>query len=519
MRTRSSLLSCVAASLAMALPSGTARALVVAREVIDAVPKQVTPPEVLQEVPAALAGEAPVASGLTQSQLVALGRFLFNNETFQGNGRTCATCHPANNNLTIDPQFIATLPANNPLFVAETNPALVNLENPVLLRSLALICENLDGFDRPCVFRGVPHTLALGTSTTPPLASPPAPGNIRVPGTDPPVELANSTGWSADGAPIGDGARGELRLFALGAVVQHFPRTLNRVPGVDFRVPSDLELDALLAFQLSLGRQADVDLASLTFKNPVVEFGKEVFQDQSINTGGRCSLCHDNASANRPPTNPNAGRNTIANTRVELTANTPAFLLQPAVIAVDGGFGKPPALSPTIPPRTPLPAPGFGDGTFDAPPLIEAAATPPFFHNNSAATIEAAVGFFASPEFNQPAPIISLNTDKAAAIAAFLRAIGATELIDRATGNNNAAIGSSVPVGRGFIGTAVANTKDAIKVLVEGVYLLFPEAQQDLAAAQVLEDLAFLAPAPALRNRLLAQANAKLAEARTAIVE
>ncbi|MGH7150223.1 MAG: hypothetical protein ACREIU_05980, partial [Planctomycetota bacterium] len=41
---------------------------------------------------------------------VEVGSDLFFNETFNGNGRTCGTCHPANNNVTIDPTFIATLP-------------------------------------------------------------------------------------------------------------------------------------------------------------------------------------------------------------------------------------------------------------------------------------------------------------------------------------------------------------------------------------------------------------------------
>jgi hypothetical protein len=70
-----------------------------------------------------------------------------------GNGRRCAICHPATNNITIVPQFIATLPPNDPLFVAEINPDLQDLENPVLMRYLGLMCENLDGFDQPCVFR------------------------------------------------------------------------------------------------------------------------------------------------------------------------------------------------------------------------------------------------------------------------------------------------------------------------------------------------------------------------------
>jgi len=59
--------------------------------------------------------------------LVARGRDLFFAETFGGNWRTCGTCHPASNNLTLDVRFIATLPADDPLFIAETNPALAGL--------------------------------------------------------------------------------------------------------------------------------------------------------------------------------------------------------------------------------------------------------------------------------------------------------------------------------------------------------------------------------------------------------
>src|SRR3989442_15209482 len=98
-----------------------------------------------------------------QSQLIPRGRDLFFNETFAGNGRTCGTCHPAENNFTIDPAFIATLPKDNPLFVAEFNPNLrENFENPALMREFGLILENLDGFDdlkNKFVMRGVPHTL------------------------------------------------------------------------------------------------------------------------------------------------------------------------------------------------------------------------------------------------------------------------------------------------------------------------------------------------------------------------
>ena len=45
-------------------------------------------------------------------------------------GAPAVTCHVESNNFTVDPEFIATLPPNDPLFVAETNPALATLENP-----------------------------------------------------------------------------------------------------------------------------------------------------------------------------------------------------------------------------------------------------------------------------------------------------------------------------------------------------------------------------------------------------
>ena len=80
--------------------------------------------------------------------LVSKGKEIFFNQTFNGNGRTCGTCHPAQNNFTIDPKFIATLPPTDPLFVAEFNPDLKkNFENPKLMRQFGLILENLDGFD------------------------------------------------------------------------------------------------------------------------------------------------------------------------------------------------------------------------------------------------------------------------------------------------------------------------------------------------------------------------------------
>src|SRR5881296_806659 len=332
------------------------------------------------------------------SDLIARGKNLFFNETFNGNGRTCGTCHRAEANLSINPAFIATLPPTDPLFVAEFNPDLKkNFENPKLMRQFGLILENLDGFDdleNKFVMRGVPHVLALRTSVN--------------------SNQGPRTGWSGDGAP-GDGS---LRSFATGAVVQHFTRTLNRVPGVDFRLPTGEELDALEAFQLSLGRQQDLALP-LPLKGTVPKRGQEIFLDNKL---GKCNICHVNAGATANFPGRGSLGNANFNTGVEDLPDQPARLTGRRVPR-DDGF------------RTP------GDGTFNVPPLVEAADTGPFFHNNAIETIEGAVAFYDGEAFNKsPAGLALAKADpegkgiepdgtQSVAIAAFLRVSNVLENI------------------------------------------------------------------------------------------
>src|SRR5262245_27581288 len=138
---------------------------------------------------------AAFAPGVVEAADIKEGRRLFTEETFGGNGRTCATCHPATNNFTIDKAFIDKLPQSDPLFVAETNPDLAKLEDSKALRQRALITENLDGFDRPGVLRGVPHTLALPVSIAP--DDDEDSDQVFPDGTKP----VHALGWSADGSP------------------------------------------------------------------------------------------------------------------------------------------------------------------------------------------------------------------------------------------------------------------------------------------------------------------------------
>jgi mono/diheme cytochrome c family protein len=345
-----------------------------------------------------LCGCAKPPPELTPEQaLITEGREIFFEETFDGNGRTCGSCHRAENNFTIDAAFIATLPEDDALFAAELRPELgANFENPRLMRQFGLILENLDGFsDLEDVFtqRGVPHTLAMRNSVD-------SPGGPR-------------TGWSGDGAPLD----GSLRAFAVGAVIQHFTLSLNRVAGVDFRLPTEEELDALEAFQLVLGRQEDLDLP-LELKGSVPSRGQEIFLDETL---GKCNICHRNAGANAT-VNGQDGGNANFNTGVEDLVDQPIDQIGERV-PPDDGFGVP------------------GDGTFNTPPLVEAADTGPFFHNNAIETIEGAVAFYNSDAFNNspsgqflasidPEGVgIDLEATQVVAVAAFLRVINALENI------------------------------------------------------------------------------------------
>lgn len=453
----------------------------------------------LSTAPGRLSDEGDSAD-LELESLVADGEDLFFNATFGGNGRTCGTCHPAENNLTLDPAFIATLPASDPLFIAENrpNPPFPDLvfelnggrrfENPVLMRQHALIVENLDGFDdlaNRFTMRSVPHVFAQTVSIERP------PG-----GLSPPVDR---TGWSGDGAPNS----GSLRDFSTGAVVQHAPRSLNREPGVDFVLPTPGELTAMEAFMRSLGRQTELDLSTLALRDAEATAGQVLFQDNAVSA---CNVCHFNAGANANPAifGPAPGNRNF-NTGVEFfMVNHPDGTGEPRPI--DGGFGTNPqgnftSIAPNIGnPRRPNG--GFGDGSFNTTSLVEFADTLPAFHNNITSisaglgatpdlpdTVEGAVEFYTRPEFAQGAGVaITLSATQIAQLGKFLRVINALEnrrLADEYAGRARLAL-SSPPfddhaVNR-LLRLAIADSGDGIEVL-EAVGL-HPRAQQRFRQAQ-----------------------------------
>jgi hypothetical protein len=427
-------------------------------------------------VPTASAQIGPIPNPTTPlEQSITRGRQSFFNETFNGNGRTCGTCHRENGNLTIDPEFIDDLAPNDPLFAAEFIPALANnFENPTLMRKFGLILENPDGFDdllNKFVMRGVPHTLALLQNTLTPVS--PVPGATPLPDGSVPAQDGTTippnerTGWGGDGAP----GTGTLREFIIGAIVQHYPKTLNRQAPGDFRLPTTGELDDLEAFQKSMGRRADLDLTALQpkIRNEVARRGLVIFNSpgsvlgQSDEGAGKCFFCHLNAGGSDfffP------GQNANFNTNVEGLPSQPADLVvPPQQNPQDGGFGRN-GISPTG---------GFGNGSFNTPVLVEAADTGPFFHNNAIETIEGAVDFYNSEAFNQAPGFgaliggIRLEATEVVAVAAFLRVINvlenersARDLIDRIK------IATSSAQALELSNLAVAEIDDAIEVLEGG---------------------------------------------------
>jgi len=332
------------------------------------------------------------------------------------------------------------------------------------LRQFGLIIANIDGFNKPGVLRGVPHLLALGTTITP---------EEEFEGT----VVKHSLGWSADGAP-GDGS---LRSFTIGAVMQHFPKTLNRIEGVDFRLPSDEELDALEAYMLSLGRTEDLDLDNMYFSSPIVQKGRELFHSKEPGTG-QCKGCHLNAGANSSSSLQNGNRDTgvenMPDNLLKLTWNkTP----------VDGGFGG----EERNDCGWSMEENCFGNNEFNMTSVVEAADTAPFFHNNSVNTIEEAVAFYNSNAFhNSPGAnpadpddpesvcerCIHLEPTQITAIALFLRTINAMENIRSSNDLDWQARSLRKGRSRELIQLAIAETEDAIEVLEGGAIIPNPES-------------------------------------------
>lgn len=202
----------------------------------------------------------------------------------------------------------------------------------------------------------------------------------------------------------------------------------------------------------------------------------------------------------------------------------PARLLKPDM-AYDGGFGTEAAYCGSDAGDTPN---CFGDGRFSTPPLIEAADTAPYFHNNAVSTLEEAIAAYNSDAFNTSPGSNSKGTDRrikldstqVVAIASFLRSINALENMRMSDQLSNQAkqINDSATA-RDLVKLAKEENLDAVQVLKEGVLGNNWKAVQSLEKADYFLKLAQLSPARTLRNSMLNQALAQTKQARGFIVQ
>ena len=136
---------------------------------------------------------------------------------FGGNGRACGDCHVPGDSFGISVERIATLPDDHPLFFRGLD------ENQSLLREHGLVHVIVPGqIDE---FRQTPKLIHLQT-------------------------LCDEDGNCDALGLLGDRVR-NLCVFSIQAITNHMAKTVNRVPGRDFRVPTKEECEALVAYMVS----------------------------------------------------------------------------------------------------------------------------------------------------------------------------------------------------------------------------------------------------------------------------
>ncbi len=318
--------------------------------------------------PPAPRNSAGQTAAIAPAPVVTQGQNLFFLERFQGNGRTCLSCHQPQDAFGLSPATIGSLPDDDPVFISDHILDLALLENACLLRSRrALILENIDGFDHPPVYRGSPHLLNIALT-----------------------------------APYGQsGEFADLRSFSAGAVRQHFPRSLARnadpaAGPIDFREPTQAELAALETFMNAIVEPADgnfnVDRMILAAAARGADASAIIRGRSAFNGNAKCFLCHSGpvmADVHQSMIDdglvtplPGGSRNLPFDTGVvRLPVNDDA--------EVRACLGAP------------MPPEAGGHRTFSTPPLLGVAGTGPFFHDHSALTLREVVEFYNRPEFNQ----------------------------------------------------------------------------------------------------------------------
>jgi cytochrome c peroxidase len=353
--------------------------------------------------------------GLASTDAGNEGRRLFRKETFGGNGRTCETCHSQSTG-TLSPENVRELLAEDP-------------SNPVFLH---------DGLDD-----GVAGTSRIAEHATIRIVRP-LPPNVRIAGDPSATSVVLLRGIpttvntpALDPALMYDLRARTLTDQALGAIHDHAQNTLE---------PTAEQLALIADFQRTDKRFFSSDLLQdFARGGPAPELppgktkseqrGRLMFVETEFTPGstkGICAQCHAGPMLNQTSRfnsgAPPGAR--IANIGVSERnlLNLPVY-----TFLIDDGAGDErtvtmsdlgiPLTNPR-PPGVPPPFvrhPAFFAGFFKIPTLWGVKKTAPYFHDNSAKTLEEVAAFYTNMFASNPDFPLQLTAQDEADMVAYLK--------------------------------------------------------------------------------------------------
>ena len=330
--------------------------------------------------------EVAAAAGISE------GQRLFDHETFDGNGRTCRTCHSGSDG-TIDPEEVAERLAENPsdpLFVHDGLDDFSSGTTRIVAHATILIERELP--------EGV--VLLDDPSATSVMLARGVPSTVNTPALDP--------------ALMYDMRNPDLQDQASAAVDRHAQPTV---------LPTADQLDAIAEFQRTDNRFfSSKALKTFADGGPAPALpaghtasekrGREFFVDapwSPPSKKGVCALCHGGPMLNTanefttiptgaPPgwrafdigvSSRNLMNNPVHTFAVTDPCNTTLVVRSPDPGIMITDVYKIPMLAATLPPKELcILHPGFFANMFKTPQLHGVRHTAPYFHDNSAKTLE-----------------------------------------------------------------------------------------------------------------------------------
>ncbi len=286
------------------------------------------------------------------------GEDLFLHETFSGNGRTCGTCHDPRNEFTVSPELIQqryALDSDHPLF-------------------RAIDSDDGDGRAYTTLLTWAAFTVKVPLHPNVTWVDHPLSRSITVRRGVPSISNVDFT------APyLQDGRALTLQEQAKAAILDHMqPRGLLKDKDLD--ALARFERDLIYPLRLRSLRDATDPVAkaprfSIPVQSEAARRGQVVFD-------AHCRRCHDGELANEP-TRPGASR--FARVFVS-EANVPNFpILRLAFKQADGTIVE--TITPD-PGRAAITGELRDLNAFDTPSLRGVKHTVPYFHDNSAASLD-----------------------------------------------------------------------------------------------------------------------------------